>query len=83
MNEKNGQSIANLNKFYGEATGIYWIWKNYMNKLDRDDWIGFCQYRRLWLSDLYNKKQSLSFKSLYSNILKFLKTLLHIFPYNY
>ncbi len=70
MNEKNGQSIVYLNKFYGEASGIYWVWKNYLNKLDRDDWIGFCQYRRLWLSDLYNKKQSLSFKSLYSNLLK-------------
>ena len=28
LDEKEGKNISNLNKYYGEATGIYWIWKN-------------------------------------------------------
>ena len=33
MNEKSGKTIMNLNKFYGETTGMYWLWKNYLKKL--------------------------------------------------
>lgn len=70
LNEKTGNNIRNLNKFYGEVTGMYWIWKNYMDKVDQNDWIGFCQYRRLWLNELLNFKQKKDFKSLYSGLLK-------------
>jgi hypothetical protein len=35
-----------------------------------DDWIGTCEYRKLWLNGLYNKKQKFSISSLYSNLLK-------------
>ena len=35
LNEKEGDSIIDLNKFFGEATGIYWIWKNLMNNYDK------------------------------------------------
>lgn len=69
LSEKNGDNILSLNKFYGETTGMYWIWKNYLDKFKTDDWIGFCQYRRFWLNDLYIKKQNFTFKSLYSNLL--------------
>ncbi len=69
LSEKNGDNILSLNKFYGETTGMYWIWKNYLDKFKKDDWIGFCQYRRFWLNDLYIKKQNFTFKSLYSNLL--------------
>ncbi len=70
MNEKGGKTIMNLNKFYGETTGMYWLWKNYFEKTNDDEWIGFCQYRRLWLNGLYNKKHQLHSKSLYTNLLK-------------
>lgn len=69
LNENTGDNILHLNKFYGEATGIYWIWKNYLNKVSEDDWIGFCQYRRLWLNNLFSFKQKKNLSSLYSNLL--------------
>jgi len=70
MSEKKGENISELNKFFGEATGFYWIWKNYLKNLDEDDWIGFCQYRRLWLDELIKVKQRNSLSSLYSKLLK-------------
>ena len=69
LTEKNGENISNLNKYYGETSGFYWIWKNKLNDKDKNDWIGSCHYRKLWLNNIYNKKQKLSFKSLYSNLL--------------
>ena len=68
--EKNGKNIANLNKYYGQYTGIYWLWKNQLEGMADDDWIGTCEYRKLWLNDHYNKKQKFSISSLYSNLLK-------------
>lgn len=70
LNEKEGDSIIDLNKFFGEATGIYWIWKNLMNNYDKKSLIGFCQYRRLWLNGLFDKKQKNNLSSLYSNLLR-------------
>ena len=67
--EKNGENIANLNRYFSEWTGLYWIWKNRLNGKDKNDWIGSCGYRKLWLNDLYNRKQKFSFSSLYSNLL--------------
>ena len=69
LDEKKGINIAELNKFYGEATGIYWIWKNKMNEFKDNDWIGTCHYRKYWLDDCYEKKQKYSFSSLYSKLL--------------
>ena len=45
MNDSVGKNIASKNKFYGEYTFHYWIWKNHLNKLE-NNWIGFCQYRK-------------------------------------
>ena len=68
--EKKGENISHLNKYYGELTGLYWIWKNKLKDLNDNDWIGTSHYRKLWLNNLYDKKQKLSFDSLYSNLLK-------------
>ena len=56
LNEKQGANISNLNKYYGEASGLYWIWKNEIKNMNKNNWIGSCNYRKLWLDKCYNKK---------------------------
>lgn len=70
LDEKNGENISELNHFYGELSGIYWLWKNIAHKMDASDKIGNCHYRKLWLDDLYLRKQKFSNKSLYSKLLQ-------------
>ena len=41
-------NISSKNPFYGEYTFHYWLWKNYLNKIQDNTWIGFCTYRRFW-----------------------------------
>lgn len=69
LNENNGQNISYLNKFYGELTGFFWVWKNYINNINEDDFVGFCHYRKLWLNNEYFTKQKNSNVSLYSKLL--------------
>ena len=49
LNEQSGTNIVKHNKYLAEMTGIYWVYKNQINKFKDDDWIGFCHYRRFWL----------------------------------
>jgi len=48
--DKSGVNISEKNKYYGEYTFHYWLWKNYLdsNFDDANSWIGFCQYRKFW-----------------------------------
>ena len=47
--DNNGENITNKNPFYGEYTFHYWLWKNKI--IDKEkNWIGFCQYRKHWIS---------------------------------
>ena len=50
FSDKSGKNISEKNKYYGEYTFHYWLWKNYLdsNFDDTDSWIGFCQYRKFW-----------------------------------
>ena len=43
-------NISEKNKYYGEYTFHYWLWKNFLDNKDLIDnqWIGFCQYRKFW-----------------------------------
>ena len=66
--DKLGNNISKKNKNYGEYTFHYWIWKNHLDKL-KDEWIGFCQYRKFWSLDKY-KKEDINFDSLTSQVLK-------------
>lgn len=68
--EKKNFNISNLNKFYAEFTGLYWIWKNKLKEMSKNDLIGNCHNRVLWLDNLYLKKQKFSMSSLYSKLLK-------------
>ena len=65
---ENKTNISEKNKYYGEYTYHYWIWKNYLDKLD-DGWIGFCQYRKFWSLKKY-KTEDINFNSLNSQVLK-------------
>ena len=66
--DKTGDNISKKNKNYGEYTFHYWLWKNYLNKID-NQWVGFCQYRKFW--SLYNYKQTnININSLNSQVLK-------------
>ena len=57
FDEKKGSNIAHLNSYYGELTGIYWLWKNKIQKMSKNDLIGICHYRKLWLNKNYETKQ--------------------------
>ena len=39
--DREGESIADLNPYINECTGLYWIWKN-----AQEDYVGLCHYRR-------------------------------------
>ncbi len=67
FSDKKGESISSKNKYYGEYTFHYWLWKNYLNELN-DDWIGFCQYRKFW--QINNDLENININSLENNILK-------------
>ena len=57
-----GNNISQKNKYYGEYTFHYWIWKNNMEIFNNSDWIGFCAYRRFWLNDRDHLFSKLPFK---------------------
>lgn len=42
-----GEHISDLNCYYGELTGLYWLWQN----LDFDGNIGICHYRRYFVDE--------------------------------
>ena len=49
LTDKNIVNISDKNKFYGEYTFHYNLWKNEIIKNeDQNSWIGFCTYRRFW-----------------------------------
>ena len=68
LSDKSGDSISNKNRYYGEYTFHYWLWKNYLNTV-QSEWIGFCQYRKFWTLEKYNHTQ-LELKKLNEIVLK-------------
>ena len=46
--DNSGINISQKNPYYGEYTFHYWLWKNYLSKIQDNTWIGFCTYRRFW-----------------------------------
>ena len=50
VRDNSGNNISKKNKFYGEYTFHYWLWKNKLKEINEKEWIGFCAYRRFWLN---------------------------------
>lgn len=46
LRDDSGDNISAKNHNYGELTGWYWVWKNWLPKNPEFDRIGFCHYRR-------------------------------------
>lgn len=56
LGDDTGESISKWNHYYGELTGVYWVWKNITDA----DIIGICHYRRFFLDEnkhLMNQEQ--------------------------
>ena len=68
MKDNTGKNITHKNKYYGEYTFHYWLWKNYLGNTE-NEWIGFCQYRKFWSLQNINK-DLLSLKKLKDLTLK-------------
>ena len=48
LRDNTGDNISSKNSSYGELTFHYWLWKNKLEELNDNEWIGFCAYRRFW-----------------------------------
>ena len=64
----NTDNISNKNKNYGTLTSIYYLWKNKIKTIKKNDYIGVCHYRRFWLKKKHSKK--ISIINLKKNILR-------------
>lgn len=42
MGDDTGEHISDLNCYYAELSGVYWVWKNFHEA----DYVGICHYRR-------------------------------------
>ena len=62
ISDKHNDNISYKNKYYGEYTFHYWLWKNHLNKIE-SEWIGFCQYRKFFTKKDITTK-NISFENL-------------------
>ena len=68
VSDKSGENISDKNKYYGEYTFHYWLWKNSLDNI-KQDWIGFCQYRKFW-SLYFTPNEDINLKNLKQKVLK-------------
>lgn len=45
--DNTGDNISAKNCYYGELTGVYWVWKN----IRTTDYVGICHYRRYFCTE--------------------------------
>ena len=41
VTDNSGENISKKNRFYGEHSFHYWFWKNEINNISENDWVGF------------------------------------------
>lgn len=46
--DNRGDSISDLNPYFCELTGLYWVWKNWIPNTNANELVGFCHYRRFF-----------------------------------
>ena len=54
LRDNSGDNISEKNRYYGEYTFHYWLWKNNFMNIEEGSWIGFCTYRRFWSNKIKN-----------------------------
>lgn len=62
-----GESISDKNCYYGELTGVYWVWKN----VRTSGYVGICHYRRYFCTEegrILNEEDYLSILNEYDII---------------
>ena len=62
LKDNSGNNISHKNQYYGEYSFHYWFWKNMIDKIDENTWIGFCTYRRFWGNKINDHSSKLSEK---------------------
>ncbi|MDC0472364.1 DUF4422 domain-containing protein [Pelagibacteraceae bacterium] len=67
LRDNTEKNIASKNQFYGEYTFHYWVWKNYLDKIE-NNWIGFCQYRKFWTVNKI-ETENIDFNTLQESVL--------------
>lgn len=50
LKDNTKDNIADLNEYYGELTGLYWVWKN--GEVSDNDIVGFCHYNKSLMCDI-------------------------------
>ena len=63
LSDKTSNNIASKNKYYGEYTFHYWLWKNYLTELNDIEWISFSTYRRFWVKKELNINSLINLKN--------------------
>ena len=48
LRDNTKENISYKNKYYGEYTFHYWFWKNMIDEIEKNTWLGFCGYRYFW-----------------------------------
>lgn len=62
-----GDNISAKNCYYGELTGVYWVWKNVRTK----EYVGICHYRRYFCTEdgrIFSEKDYLTILQKYDII---------------
>ena len=63
LTDKSGKNISDKNPYYGEYTFHYWLWKNHLDNISDDEWIGFCAYRRFWQNNNEKLQEKFQFQN--------------------